>query len=152
MGDIDSMSTVLGERGGQQRFSYKANSGPISSHILSGDLCIFFTFSPLSFPPTLCVAFVLSFIFILLKAKKKKTRSTKVVLPAVNRGRRGVQIALQKTGLRAEISHNAADKKVGHITFGGHVTGMQTADSVVKRMGMGMGREDAAAAAAALER
>lgn len=49
----------------------------------------------------------------------------------------GVQIALQKTGLRAEISHNAADKKVGHITFGGHVTGMQTADSVV----MGMGRE-----------
>lgn len=42
-----------------------------------------------------------------------------------------VQIALQKTGLRAEISHNAADKKVGHITFGGHVTGMQMADGVV---------------------
>lgn len=100
--DIDSMSTVLGERGGQRRFSYKANSGPISSHILSGDLCFFFffssfffTFSPFPFPPTLCVAFVHSFIFILLKAKKKKerkekkTRSTKVVLPAVNRGRRG---------------------------------------------------------------
>lgn len=50
----------------------------------------------------------------------------------------GVQIALQKTCLRAEISHNAADKKVGHITFGGHVTGMQTADDVVKRMGREM--------------
>lgn len=63
----------------------------------------------------------------------------------------GVQIALQKTGLRAEISHNAADKKVGHITFGGHVTGMQTADGVEKRLGMS--REDSAAAvAAALER
>ena len=49
----------------------------------------------------------------------------------------GVQIALQKTGLRAEISHNAADKKVGHITFGGHVTGMQTADGVVRRKGVG---------------
>lgn len=53
-----------------------------------------------------------------------------------------VQIALQKTGLRAEISHNAADKKVGHITFGGHVTGMQMADGVVT----GTGREMAAAA------
>lgn len=69
VGDIDSMSTVLGERRGQRRFSYKANSGPISSHILSGGF--FFTFSPFSFPPTLCVAFVLSFILILLKAKKK---------------------------------------------------------------------------------
>lgn len=39
---------------------------------------------------------------------------------------REVQIALQKTGLGAQISHNAADKKVGHITFGRHVTGMQT--------------------------
>lgn len=48
-----------------------------------------------------------------------------------------VQIALQKTGLRAEISHNAADKKVGYITFGGHVTGMQMADGVVT----GTGRE-----------
>lgn len=99
VGDIDSMSTVLGERGGQWRFSYKANSGPISSHILSGDFSsFFFTFSPFSFPPTLCLAFVLCFIFILLKEKrKKKTRSTKVVLPAVNRGRGGgggVQIAL----------------------------------------------------------
>lgn len=51
----------------------------------------------------------------------------------------GVQIALQKTGLRAEISHNAADKKVGHITFGGHVTGIQTADGVVRRKGIGGG-------------
>lgn len=62
----------------------------------------------------------------------------------------GVQIALQKTGLRAEISHNAADKKVGHITFGGHVTGMQTADSVCEEDGDGEG--GAVAAAAALER
>lgn len=82
--DIDSMSTVLGERGGQRRFSYKANSGPISSHILSGDLCFFFffssfffTFSPFPFPPTLCVAFVHSFIFILLKAKKKRKKRKK---------------------------------------------------------------------------
>lgn len=64
-----------------------------------------------------------------------------------------MQIALQKTGLRAEISHNAADKKVGHITFGGHVMGMQTVDSVVKRKGMRReGAVAAAAAAAALER
>ena len=77
--DIDSMSTVLGERRGRRRFSYKANSGPISSHILSGDLCFFFffTFSPFSFPPTLRVAFVLSFIFILLKEKKKKRKEKK---------------------------------------------------------------------------
>ncbi len=74
VGDIDSMSTVLGERGGQRRFSYKANSGPISSHILSGDFAFFFTLSPFSFPPTLCVAFVLSFIFILKKAKKKNKK------------------------------------------------------------------------------
>lgn len=51
-----------------------------------------------------------------------------------------LQIALHKTGLRAEISHNAADKKVGHITFGGHVTGMQMAGGVVT----GTGREMAA--------
>lgn len=44
VGDIDSMSTVLGERGGQRLFSYKANSGPISSHILSGDLSFFLFF------------------------------------------------------------------------------------------------------------
>lgn len=91
--NIDSMSTVLGERRGQRRFPYKANSGPISSHILSGDPWFFFFFlypPPFLFLP-LCVAFVLPFIFILLKAKereKKKTRSTKVVLPAVNRGNR----------------------------------------------------------------
>lgn len=63
----------------------------------------------------------------------------------------GVQKALQKTGLRAEISHNAADKKVGRITFGGHVTGMHTTGSVVKRMRMGR-EEDAAATPATLER
>lgn len=152
---IDSTSTVLGERRGQRRFPYKANSGPISSHILSGDSRFFFSPFYLLPPPSpflpLAVAFVLPFIFILLKAKerergRKKTRSTKVVLPAVVGEREGapewgrVQIALQKTGLRAEISHNAADKKVGHITFGGHVTGMQMADGVVT----GTGREMAA--------
>lgn len=96
----------------------------------------FFTFSPFSFPPTLrCICSLFRFYSVKGK-KKKKTRSTKVVLPAVNRGVGwGVQIALQKTGLRAEISHNAADKKVGHITFGGHVTGMQTADSVCEEDG-----------------
>jgi len=127
VGDIDSMSTVLGERGGQRRFSYKANSGPISSHILSGDLCIFFFYLLPPFFASHSLRRILSlFHFYSVKAKKKEkeTRSTKVVLPAVNSGRRGVQIALQKTGLRAEISHNAADKKVGHITFGGHVTRM----------------------------
>lgn len=55
---IDSTSTVLGERRGQRRFPYKANSGPISSHILSGDSRFFFFFSllpspsPFSLPPT----------------------------------------------------------------------------------------------------
>lgn len=128
---------------GRRRFPYKANSEPISSHILSGDSCPLPPFLLSPFPP-LCVAFVLPFIFILLKAKEgerergKKTRSTKVVLPAVAVGGAsgcgsggrgwGVQIALQKTGLKVEISHNAADKEVGHITFGGHVTGMQMAD------------------------
>lgn len=78
VGDIDSMSTVLGERErrGQRRFPYKANSRAISSHVLSGDLSLFsfflfLTLSLFSFPPTLSVAFVLSFIFIPLKAKKK---------------------------------------------------------------------------------
>lgn len=157
MANIDSMSTVLGERRGQRRFSYKANSGPISSHILSGDFCFFF-FLFLPSPPflslPLCVAFVLSFIFILLKAKRKKKNKVDKGCPPSSQQRGGVgwgvQIALQKTGLRAEISHNAADKKVGHITFGGHVTGMQTADSVCEEDGDGEG--DAAAAAAALER
>lgn len=89
--NIDSMSTVLGERRGQRRFSYKANSGPISSHTLSGDFCfflfLFFTFSPFSFPPTLrCICSLFHFYSVKGIKKKKKTRSTKVVLPAVNRG------------------------------------------------------------------
>lgn len=157
MANIDSMSTVLGERRGQRRFSYKANSGPISSHILSGDFCFFFffffTFSPFSFPPTLrCICSL--FHFYSVKGKKKKKNKVDKGCPPSSQQRGGVgwgvQIALQKTGLRAEISHNAADKKVGHITFGGHVTGMQTADSVCEEDGDGEG--DAAAAAAALER
>lgn len=145
--NIDSMSTVLGERRGQRHFFfYKANSGPISSHILSGDLCFFFfsfffTFSPFSFPPTLrCICSL--FHFYSVKGKRKKEKKHKVdkgCPPSSQQGwGGGVQIALQKTCLRAEISHNAADKKVGHITFGEHVTGMQTADDVVKRMGREM--------------
>lgn len=99
MGDIDSMSTVLGERGGQWRFSYKANSGPISSHILSGDFSSFFFYLlPLFFPSHSLPCIRSLFHFYSVKGKKKKkTRSTKVVLPAVNRGRGGgggVQIAL----------------------------------------------------------
>lgn len=64
------------QRGGQRRFSYKANSGPISSHVLSGDN-FFLTFSPFSFPLTLCIAFILSFIFILLRQKKKGKKKKK---------------------------------------------------------------------------
>lgn len=64
MGDIDSMSTVLGERGGQRRFSYKANSGPISSHMLSGDAFFssFYLLPLLFFLPALHL-FSLSFLF-----------------------------------------------------------------------------------------
>lgn len=74
MGDIDSMSTVLGERGGQRRFSYKANSGPISSHVLSGDMSKVFFFFPPS-PPfsssrSLCSIRSL-FHFHSVKGKKK---------------------------------------------------------------------------------
>lgn len=76
--------------------------------------------------------------------KREKNKVDKGCPLSSQQREEGVQIALQKTGLRAEISHNAADKKVGHITFGWHVTGMQTVDGVVERMGMG--REDAAAA------
>lgn len=62
VGDIDSMSTVLGERRGQRRFPYKANSGPISSHILSGG---FFLPSPLFLflPLSALHLFSLSFLF-----------------------------------------------------------------------------------------
>lgn len=144
--DIDSTSTVLGERrvrGGQQHFSYKANSRPISSHILSGDF--FFTFSP----PFFLSALHSLFHFYSVKAKKRRRKKNKVdkgCPPSCHQREEGVQIALQKTGLRAEISHNAADKKVGHITFGRHVMGMQTAaGGIVERTGMG--REDAAEAA-----
>lgn len=71
--NIDSMSAVLGEKRSQRRFSYKANSRPISSHILSGDS---FTFSPFSFPHTLsCICS--PFQFILLKAKKAKKKEKK---------------------------------------------------------------------------
>ena len=76
--DIDSMSTVLGERGGQRRFSYKANSGPISSHILSGDLCFFFFFSssffyllPLFFSSHSVCCIRSLFHFYTVKGKKK---------------------------------------------------------------------------------
>lgn len=117
-------------------------------------LLLFFTFSPFSFPPTLrCICSLFHFYSVKGIKKKKKNKVDKGCPPSSQqRGGVGwgVQIALQKTGLRAEISHNAADKKVGHITFGGHVTGMQTADSVCEEDGDGEG--DAAAAAAALER
>lgn len=60
--NIDSMSTLLEEKRGQQRFSHKSNSGPISSHILSGDFS-FFLPSP-HFPPTFEFhLFFLSFLF-----------------------------------------------------------------------------------------
>lgn len=73
VGDIDSMSTVLGERGGQRRFSYKANSGPISSHILSGDLCIFFFYLLPPFFASHSLRHILSlFHFYSVKAKKRK--------------------------------------------------------------------------------
>lgn len=89
---IDSTSTVLVKRGGQRRFSYKPNSGPISSPTLSWDF--FLTFSSfLCLPLSVCVHLCFHFYSVKGKKKrerrKKKTRSTKVVLPAVNRGRRG---------------------------------------------------------------
>lgn len=105
-----------------------------SHHTFSQGTSAFLPSSPSLCPPALCTVFVLSFIFILLKAKrerggKKKNKVGKGCPPGSQQreGRGGAQIALQKTGLRAEISHNAADKKVGHITFGKHVTRMQTA-------------------------
>lgn len=129
--NIDSMSAVLGEKRGQRRFSYKANSRPISSHVLSGD---FFTFSPLFFSSRFELhLFSRSFY----SDKSKRGEKAKKTKKKQKQGRQrlsserstqvggGAQIALQKTGLRAQMSHNAADKKVGHITFGGHVTGMR---------------------------
>lgn len=71
VGNIDSMSTVLGEgkrEGGQRHFSYKANSRPISSHLSKDVGSFFFLFSS----PTLCITFSLSlFIFAMLKKKKQ---------------------------------------------------------------------------------
>lgn len=104
--------------------------------------------SPFSLPPALrCICSPFHFYSVKGKSERERERGKNKVdkgCPPSSGGGRGirvrwervgvrggVQIALQKTGLRAEISHNAADKKVGHITFGGHVTGMQMADSVV---------------------
>lgn len=79
---IDSTSTVLGERRGQRRFPYKANSGPISSHILSGDSRFFFFFSllpspsPFSLPPTRrCICS--PFHFYSVKGKREREREEK---------------------------------------------------------------------------
>ena len=80
--DIDSMSTVLGERRGRRRFSYKANSGPISSHILSGDLCFFFFFYlfPLFFSShaSCCISSIFKFYYVNVKKNKKKKKKNKV--------------------------------------------------------------------------
>lgn len=140
--NIDShvYCTWIEEReGGRRRFPYKANSRPISSHVLSGEVGVFFPFFKFFFfssPPSPTP--ILSFIFILLREKKNKVK--KGCPPSSQQREEGVQIALQKTGLRAEISHNAADKKVGHITFGWHVTGIQTVDGIVKRIENRVGR------------
>lgn len=144
VGNIDSnvyCTWIEGSEGGQRRFPYKANSRPISSHVLSGDVGVFFPFfyilllffSSRSHSHSL-------FHFYSVKREEKKNKVEKGCPPSSQQREEGVQIALQKTGLRAEISHNAADKKVGHITFGWHVTGMQTADGIVKRIENGEGR------------
>lgn len=104
-----------------------------SHHTFSqGTFFSFLFFQPPFPPPTLHYIHSL-FHFYSVKGKRKKKKKNKVDkgCPPGSQKRRekrggGAQIALQKTGLRAEISHNAADKKVGHITFGRHVTGMQT--------------------------
>lgn len=109
-------------------------------------LFFFFYLLPLSFSShsLRCIRSLFHFYSVKGKKKKRKKRKKNKVdkgCPPSSQQREegGVQIALQKTGLRAEISHNAADKKVGHITFGGHVTGIQTADGVVRRKGIGGG-------------
>lgn len=65
------------ERGGQRHFSYKANSRPISSHILSGDLSVFFFFlsPPFSFLPLSALHSL--FHFYSFKAKKRKKEKKK---------------------------------------------------------------------------
>lgn len=93
--DIDSTSTVLGERrgrGGQQHFSYKANSRPISSHILSGDFFFFYLLSP----PFFLSALHSLFHFYSVKAKKeeKKNKVDKGCPPSCHQREEGVQIAL----------------------------------------------------------
>lgn len=96
VGNIDSnvYCTWIEEReGGQRRFPYKANSRPISSHVLSGDVGIFF---PFYIPHSFFSCFHSHSLFHFYSVKRvKKTRSKKVVLPAVNRERRGTDSSLE---------------------------------------------------------